>query len=122
MEFFDDAVSKTKEVFETVSKKTSEVFATEKQKFDMASVKTKREKDYTALGKIYFEMIKDDENATDEVKAIVENIKAKTDEIDRLATEIQNAKNKRVCENCGASIDKASLYCNICGTKLSGEE
>ena len=110
MEFFDGAVNKTKEVFETVSKKTSEVIATEKQKFDIASLKSKREKDYTALGKIYFDMIKDDDSASDEVKAIVENIKAKTDEIERLNNEIHNAKNKRICGNCGANIDKNSVY------------
>lgn len=118
MEFFDDAVNKTKEVFETVSKKTSEVIATEKQKFDIASLKSKRDKEFGRLGKIYFEAVKDDENAPEEVKAIVESIKAKSDEIDRLNFEVQNAKNKRVCDNCGANIDKNSVYCNICGAKL----
>ena len=122
MEFFDDAVNKTKEVFETVSKKTSEVIATEKQKFDLSSLKSKREKDYTALGKVYFEIIKDDENAPEYVKETVENIKAKSAEIDRLTAEIQNAKNRRICPACGAFIDKNSIYCNICGAKISGEE
>lgn len=123
MDFFDDAVNKTKEVFETVSKKTSEVIATEKQKFDLSSLKSKREKDFTALGKVYFEMIKDDENAPDNIKETVENIKAKSAEIERLTAEIQNAKNKRVCPACGAYIDKNSVYCNFCGIKFNdGEE
>ena len=122
MEFFDDAVSKTKEVFETVSKKTSEVITTEKQRFDMASLKSKREKDYTALGKIYFEAVKDDDAASEEVKALMENIKAKTDEIERLAAEIQTAKNKKICDSCGANIDRNSVYCNICGAKQQGSE
>lgn len=122
MDFFNDAVNKTKEVFETVSKKTGEVITTEKHKFNMASIETKRDKDFIALGKIYFEMIKDDDSAEEQVKEIVENIKSKTDEIERLSGEIQSAKNKLICPKCGASIDKNSLYCNICGEKIYGGE
>ena len=122
MEFFDDAVNKTKEVFETVSKKTGEVIAIEKQKFDMASIKNKREKDYTALGKIYFEFVKDDEGAPEAVKELINNIKEKSAEIDRLAAEVQSAKNRRICPKCGAAIDKNSIYCSACGEKLSFED
>ncbi len=122
MEFFDDAVNKTKEVFETVSKKTGEVIATEKQKFDMASLKNKREKDYTALGKIYFEFVKDDDGAPEAVKELINNIKEKSAEIDRLAAEVQSAKNRRICPKCGAAIDKNSIYCSVCGEKLSFED
>lgn len=122
MEFFDDAINKTKEVFETVSQKTGEVIATEKQKFDIASLKTKREKDYTALGKVYYKIISEDENAPDAAKTIVEAIKAKDAEIERISAEIQKAKNKKVCPSCGAFIDKNSVFCNICGAKLGGGE
>lgn len=122
MDFFDDALSKTKEVFETVSQKTGEVITTEKQKFGVASLKSKREKDYTALGKFYYKIIKDDEGAPDEAKAIVEAIKTKNAEIERLNAEIQNAKNKRICTACGAAVEKNSVFCNICGAKLGSEE
>ncbi|MBR5923381.1 MAG: zinc-ribbon domain-containing protein [Clostridia bacterium] len=122
MEFFDGAVNKTKEVFETVSMKTSEVIATEKQKFEMSSLKAKREKDFTALGKIYFDIVKDDENASETVKVKVEDIKAKSAEIERLSKEIQSAKNKLICKNCGAGIAKNSVFCNICGAKVGEEE
>ena len=121
MEFFDDALSKTKEVFETVSQKTGEVITAEKQKFDIASLKTKREKDYAALGKLYYKTVCDDEAAPEEVKTVIEAIKAKTAEIERLYGEVQKAKNKTVCPACGAAIDKNSVFCNICGAKLSGE-
>lgn len=122
MEFFDDAINKTKEVFDAVSQKTSEVITTEKQKFDIASLKSKREKDYAALGKVYYNSVAYDENASDEVKEIVEAIKVKNAEIERLSGEVQKAKNKIVCPVCGAGIDKNSVFCNICGAKLNGEE
>ena len=122
MEFFDEAVNKTKEVFETVSKRTGEVITTEKQRFEMNSLKTKREKDFTALGKIYFELVKDDENAPEEVKQAVEDIRVKSAEIERLAAVIQGAKNKRICKYCGANIAKKSIYCNICGAKVEDDD
>lgn len=122
MEFLDDAVSKTREVIETVSQKTGEVIAVEKQKYELASIKAKREKDFNALGKLYYKAVKDDENAPQEVKSIVEEIKAKSAQIKRLNESIQEARNKRVCKYCGASIDKNSVFCNICGAKLEDGE
>lgn len=122
MEFFDDALNKTKEVFEAVSQKTSEVVTTEKQRFDVASLKSKRQKDYAALGKIYYKMILDNGEAPEDAKVIAEAITAKSNEIDRLNKEIQNAKNRRICPACGASVDKKSVFCNICGAKLEKEE
>ncbi|MBR4909884.1 MAG: zinc ribbon domain-containing protein [Clostridia bacterium] len=121
MEFFEDALNKTKEVFGTVSQKTGEVIATEKQRFELATVKSKREKDYKALGKIYYGIIKDDASAPEAAKALAESITAKNAEIERLNAEIANAKYKRVCENCGASIDKNSVFCNFCGAKLDND-
>ena len=122
MEFFDDALNKTKEVFETVSQKTGEVITAEKQKFDIASLKAKCQKDYAALGRLYYKTVCDDENAPEEVKVIVEEIKAKSAEIERLYAEVQKAKNKMICPKCGAAIDKNSVFCNICGAKIDGEE
>ncbi|MBR4762254.1 MAG: zinc-ribbon domain-containing protein [Clostridia bacterium] len=118
MDFFEDAFSKTREVIETVSQKTGEVITVEKQKFEVASLRAKRNKDYRALGRIYFEAIKDDENLTGSAKTLVERIKQKDAEIERLNAEIQNARNKRVCEKCGANIDKNSVFCNICGARV----
>ncbi len=118
MEFFDNAVNKAKEAFDVARKKTGEVVNTEKQKFDVSSLKSKREKDYSALGKIYFEIIKDSDELDGEVKELVDAVKEKNEKIDALNIEILNAKNKRICPNCGANIDVNSVYCNTCGVKL----
>ena len=39
MGFLDDAINKTKEVFDVACQKTGEVVTTEKQKFNIASLK-----------------------------------------------------------------------------------
>lgn len=119
MGFFEDAISKTKEVFDVAYQKTGEVVGVEKLKFNIASLKSKREKDYTDLGKIYFELIKDSTDLEDNTRNLVDAIREKSEEILRLNEDIQNVKNKEICHNCGAAIAKNSLYCNNCGEKLA---
>lgn len=118
MGFFEDALNKTREALDVAYKKTEEVVTAEKQKLDISAIKSKREKDYAALGKIYYEAIKSQEDLSDEIKFLVEAIAEKNAEIIRLNREVQNAKNKRICPNCGANIDISSVYCNSCGAKL----
>lgn len=118
MGFLDDAINKTKEAFDVACKKTDEVVTVEKQKFNIASLKSKREKDYADLGKIYFELVKDSADLEDDTRNLVDAITEKNEEIARLNEDIQNVKNKRVCPNCNANIDINSSYCNNCGQKL----
>lgn len=121
MDFLDNAINKTKEVFDVAYKKTSEVVTVEKQKYNISTLKSKCEKDFADLGKIYFELVKNDTDLSDEVRNLVDAITEKQEEIARINEEIQNTKNKRVCPNCNANIDINSVYCNSCGTKLTME-
>lgn len=118
MDFFDNAVSKAKEAFDVACKKTNEVVSTGKQKFDVASIESKRAKDFEQLGMLYFDMVKDTEIENATVKALVDEIKYKNDKIMELKTEINNTKNKRICPQCSASVDKYSVFCSACGVKL----
>lgn len=118
MGFLDDAINKTKEVFDVACKKTDEVVTVEKQKFNIASLKSKLEKDYADLGKIYYKLVKDSTELDDETRNLVDAILEKNEEIVRLNEDIQNIKNKRVCPECNANIDIKSAYCNSCGAKL----
>lgn len=121
MSFIDDAINKTKEVFDVACKKTDEVVTTQKQKFSIASLESKREKDFADLGRIYFELAKNNTDLTDEARNLVDAISEKNEEIARLNQDIQNTKNKRICPNCNANIDMNSVYCNNCGAKLTIE-
>lgn len=124
MDFLDNAVSKAKEVFEIARKKTEEAVNTGKQKIDVATIENKLSKDYEALGKIYYESIKavDAQALTEEVIEIKASIEEKIEKIESIKEELNRAKNKRKCPNCGASIDVNSLYCSVCGAALQFEE
>ena len=50
---------------------------------------------------------------------LVASIKEKDEKIAELRGIINNAKNKRVCPECSAIIDRNSNYCNVCGADLN---
>lgn len=118
MDFFDDMVNKAKEAIDVASKKTGEVVNTQKQKFDIASLESKRAKDYAVLGEIYYNKIKDGAVEDENVSELVLAIKEKSEKIEKLKAEVNSAKNKRICPKCGAAIEQTSNYCNACGAKL----
>lgn len=111
-------VNKAKEAIDVASKKTGEVVNTQKQKFDIASLESKRAKDYAVLGEIYYNKIKDGAVEDENVSELVLAIKEKSEKIERLKAEVNSAKNKRICPKCGAAIEQTSNYCNACGAKL----
>ncbi len=118
MDFLDNAVSKAKEAIDIACKKTNEVVTTQKQKFDVAAIENKRAKDFEALGKLYYNSIKDSKIKDDDVKVLVDAINEKNKKIKELKDEINTAKNKRICPSCGANIESNSVFCNKCGAKL----
>ena len=118
MNFFDDMVNKAKEAIDVASKKTGEVVNTQKQKFDIASLESKRAKDFAVLGEIYYNKIKDGTVEDENVSELVLAIKEKSEKIEKLKAEVNSAKNKRICPKCGAAIEQTSNYCNACGAKL----
>ena len=94
MEFFENAVTKAKEAFDVARKKTGEMVSTGKQKFDIAAIESKRAKNFEALGKLYYNIVKDSEIDNVEIKKLVKSIKAKTEKINSLREEINSVKNK----------------------------
>ncbi len=121
MGMFDDALFKTKEVFGAACQRGGEIVNTQKQKFAISSLKSKREKDFAYLGKIYFQMIKDSDDLDDETRNLVDAINEKSEEISRLYEDLKDIENRAVCPNCNAKISTDSVYCNSCGIKVSEE-
>lgn len=118
MDFFDNAVNKAKEAIDIACKKTNEVVSTGKNKFDIASLENKRAKDFEKLGEIYFNLVKDTEIDSPETKSLVESVLLKNTQIKALKDEVNSAKNKRTCPNCGESVADTSTFCSACGAKL----
>ncbi len=118
MDSIDNALNKAKDVLDVACKKTGEAVTVQKQKFDISSLKNQCDKDFCKLGKIYFETIKNNDVEDQKTLELVNSIKEKQEKIEELEKQVLDAKNKRICPNCNASIDASSVYCNSCGTKV----
>ena len=94
MDFFDNALSKAKDVFDVAVRKTDEVVTVQKLKFDVASLKKKRSEDLEKLGIIYFKMLADSEIEDLQIQTLVDEIKDKNLKIKELRAEIEEAKEK----------------------------
>lgn len=116
---FESAVNKAKDVLDVACKKTGEVVNIQKLKIDASTLESKREEDFAALGKIYFDSIKNSEDVDENVAGLAADIKEKTEQINKLRDEISASKNKRVCPSCGAFVEKNSVYCSVCGAKIT---
>ncbi len=89
MDFFENAVSKAKDVFDVACKKTEEVVNTGKVKLEIATLENKLSKDFEALGRIYFEQIKETD-CVDEVHSLKCAIFEKQEKIANLKEELDN--------------------------------
>ncbi len=88
MEFFENAVSKAKDVFDVACKKTGEVVNTGKLKLDIATIENKMAKDFEKLGRLYFAEIKENDGAEGEALALKNAIVEKQTQIDKIKEEL----------------------------------
>lgn len=122
MDFLDNALYKAKEALDVVSKKTGDIITTQKQKFDIASLETKRSREFQKLGEIYYNLIKNSEIEDKNTQKVVESIIRIDNDIYRLKDEINTATYQKVCPYCETNISKTAVYCSSCGAKLEIEE
>jgi len=117
-EIFDNVIDKAKNLFEATKKKTEETVSTEKMKFSVSSLESKREKEYSKLGKLYFEDLISVNLEDGELKTIVDKIVEINKDIEDLNKKIATIKAKRVCPGCGKFIGEKDTFCPFCGTKV----
>ena len=89
MDFLENAVNKAKDVFDVACKKTGDVVSTGKIRLDIASLENKMVKDFEALGRLYFEDIKDC-HGEGSIFSIRDAILEKEAKIEKLKEELNN--------------------------------
>ena len=89
MDFFDEAVGKAKDIFDVARKKTGDAVNTGKLKLEIATIETKMAKDFEALGKIYYESIKDSDDLDSKTAYIRDLIAEMQKKIDAIKEELE---------------------------------
>lgn len=118
MEIFENAMDKARETMDVATAKANEVITVQKQKFEIATLKTKRNKDFELLGKLYFKKLKGVDTDDEAIELVVNEITDKTREIKRLRAEIDAVKNGIKCPECDSLLEEDAEICPVCGAKI----
>ncbi len=122
MDYFDEAINKTKEVFGVVKQKTEEAISIGVQKYDIAVLEKDLSRLYLDLGKAAFAQFSGESDIPAALAEGIAAIKAKNAQIEKAREDLSKSKGKRICPKCAASIDENSTFCSFCGEKVTFTE
>ncbi|MCI9446438.1 MAG: zinc ribbon domain-containing protein [Lachnospiraceae bacterium] len=114
MDFFGKLGEAIVETGKDVSQKATDLTEITKLKMDIRSREDFVRKQFTEMGKQYYELHKEDAEPLFEEVGLITDALLK---IEELRNEIAERKGKKLCPSCGAANDTDALYCNQCGAK-----
>ena len=121
-EIFDDVVINAKAAAAVVSKKASTVYDTSKHKITAAEIRGEINKKLRDIGKYtYKKVVFGVDTTADNAQAIAE-VKELKENLEIINAHIDSVKNQKKCPQCEAKVPRNSVFCNICGAKLTEEE
>lgn len=114
MDFFSKIGDTITSTGRDVSQKAKELTGLAKLNMDVRSKEEYVLKQYSEIGKRYYEMHKDDAEPQFEEMSL---IKAALEEIEDLKNEIAEMKGLKHCTSCGAIMGAEDAFCTKCGAK-----
>jgi ribosomal protein L40E len=117
MDFFDKLGETIVSAGKDVGQKAKDVSEVAKLKMDIRSKEDFVEKQYAALGKIYFEEHKDETECEQSEQIFL--IKEALEEVERMKAEVLKIQGSTECPGCGAKMPEDAAFCSNCGTKLN---
>lgn len=118
-DIFDDVVVNAKAAASAVSKKATDVYDTSKHKITAAEIRSDINKKLRDLGALTYKSKIHGTDYSEKIENIITEITDLKDNLNVINEHISAAKNQKRCPHCGAGIPKNSVFCNICGEKLS---
>ena len=117
MDFFDKLGETIVSAGKDVGQKAKDVSEVAKLKMDIRSKEDFVEKQYAALGRIYFEEHKDETECEQSEQIFL--IKEALEEVERMKAEVLKIQGSTECPGCGAKMPEDAAFCSNCGTKLN---
>ena len=121
-EIFDDVVINAKAAAAVVSKKASTVYDTSKHKITAAEIRGEINKKLRDIGKYTYKKEVFGVDTSAEVSQLIADVKELKENLDIINAHIDSVKNQKKCPQCEAKVPRNSVFCNICGAKLTEEE
>lgn len=117
MGFFDELTESLTIAGKDVTQKAKEVSELAKLKLDIKSKEDYVQKQYAALGAMYFEKHKDEEGIEEAEQFYL--IKEALEEIERMKQEVLKLQGAAECPKCGVKMPEGATFCSSCGTKMN---
>lgn len=121
-EIFDDVIVNAKAAATAVSKKATEVCDNSKQKITAAELRGEINKKLRELGALTYKAQTNDIDLSEQTNQTISEITELKENLSIVNQHIAASKNQRTCPQCGVTVPKNSLFCNLCGAKLETEE
>ena len=121
-EIFDDVVINAKAAAAVVSKKASTVYDTSKHKITAAEIRGEINKKLRDIGKYTYKKEVFGVDTSAEIAQAIEEVKELKENLEIINAHIESVKNQKKCPQCEAKVPRNSVFCNICGAKLTEEE
>lgn len=114
MEFFSKLGETLSEAGRDVSQKAKDLTESTKMNIDIHSKEEYINRQYTSMGKKYFELHENDEEALFEEIALIREAKA---EIERMRQQLAEKKGMKKCPSCQVLMPQDAQFCPSCGAK-----
>ena len=121
-EIFDDVVINAKAAAAVVSKKASTVYDTSKHKITAAEIRGEINKKLRDIGKYTYKKEVFGVDTSAEIARAIAEVKELKENLEIINAHIDSVKNQKKCPQCEAKVPRNSVFCNICGAKLTEEE
>ncbi len=103
---------------ESAGEKAKDVFNASKTNFKIFDLKTDIDLLYKELGRAIYAAHKGEETSEDEIDKYLAIIDEKMEQIEVLKDELESAKAKKECPDCGKENEAGAAFCSACGAKL----
>ena len=119
MEFFDKLGETLMTAGRDVSQKAKELSGAAKLNLDIKAKEDFVQKQYTEIGRQYYEAHKEDDSTEFEQFA---SIREALESIEQMRKDLLELKGAKACPQCGAKMPEDAAFCSECGASLTPEE
>lgn len=121
MGIFDDVFENAKTAANVVGKKAESLVDTSKLKIAEANLSSEISSKFKQLGSVVYSNAAVGTITDDTTAALIEELQQLHQELDAIRSLLAGIKNQTTCENCGKTISKSDLYCNVCGSRVNAD-
>lgn len=118
-DIFDDVVVNAKAAASVVSKKAVDVYDNSKNKIIATEMKSEINAKLKELGALTYKAIVESVDLGEEINAKISEITELRETLNLINENATYSQNVKKCEKCGTVLPKNSVFCNICGEKIS---